>query len=223
MRNPIPSPIIIPATGAPTCRGVALRTPNPAWYYLRDWARDSDLHMPGDTDALVRVRADRAIRDGMLLCLRPTADRPACVGLSATAFAVSSLQDDFAVRALVVDPYDADGNDLRLTPANIAIIYPNQRMVSIDQIQRWACDDLYNEESRSVDDWRQIPPSYAVAIVDYYGAVTVAAGHGLTLPQYQRGMTVPGAPGPVQVADMSPGLTEEEAHDVAVWEASERT
>jgi hypothetical protein len=78
---------------------------------------------------LIRVCADRAGRDGAVLCLRPvecpghrgtcgagkcdSVRRPACVGLTATAFAVASLQEDFAARALVVDPYDADGNDIR--------------------------------------------------------------------------------------------------------------
>jgi len=108
MRNPTPAPIVIPATGAPTCptcRGVALRTAE-----LAEWTRERDI---GDADDHVRMQAERAIRDGHVLCLRPTADRPACVGLSPTQFAVASLQDDFAARALVVDPYDAEGNDLR--------------------------------------------------------------------------------------------------------------
>ena len=105
MRNPTPAPIVIPATGAPTCRGVALRTAE-----LAEWTRERDL---GDADDHVRMQAERAVSDLHVLCLRPTADRPACVGLSPTQFAVQSLQDDFAARALVVDPYDAGGNDIR--------------------------------------------------------------------------------------------------------------
>lgn len=105
MRNPTPAPIIVPATGAPTCRGVALRTAE-----LAEWTRERDL---GDADDHVRMQAERAVSDLHILCLRPTADRPACVGLSPTQFAVQSLQADFAARALVVDPYDAEGNDIR--------------------------------------------------------------------------------------------------------------
>ena len=108
MRNPTPAPIVVPASGAPTCRGVALRTVD-----LRDFERDGDSASPGDHYDLVRVWAGRAIHNGHVLCLRPTADRPACVGLTATMFADASLQAGFEARALVVDPYDADGNDLR--------------------------------------------------------------------------------------------------------------
>lgn len=108
MRNPTPAPIIVPATGAPTCRGVALRLVN-----LKFAERPSDHDLNLESDMLIRLWADRATRDGHVLCLRPTADRPACVGLSPTHFAIASLQDDFAARALVVDPYDAGGNDLR--------------------------------------------------------------------------------------------------------------
>lgn len=108
MHNPTPAPIVVPASGAPTCRGVSLCTVD-----LRDFERDGDSAVPGDHYDLVRVWAGRAVHNGHVLCLRPTADRPACVGLTATAFAVASLADDFAARALVVDPYDADGNDLR--------------------------------------------------------------------------------------------------------------
>jgi len=149
MRNPTPAPIVVPAIGAPTCRGVAVRIVN-----LGPYERETDRHL--ERDMLIRVCADRAVRDGAVLCLRPVecpghrgtcgagkcdkVVRPACVGLSATAFAVASLQDDFAARALVVDPYDDAGNDIR-----------------------------------------------------------------------------EGVP----VASMGPGLTAEEAHDVAVWEGSE--
>lgn len=134
-----PAPIVIPPSGAPTCRGVALTVRR-----LESFGYDQVSCPTMPYDFLVQKAADRAIRDGHVLCLRPTADRPACVGLSPTQFAVSSLQDDFAARALVVDPYSEDGRDLR---------YPQQ---------------------------------------------------------------------PISVADMSPGLTEQEAHDVAVWEGSER-
>lgn len=109
MHNPTPAPIIVPATGAPTCRGVAL-TVRP----LTHWRRDDDWQKwQRENCDMASVWADRATRDGHVLCLRPTDDRPACVGLSPTQFAVASLQDDFAARALVVDPYDRDGNDIR--------------------------------------------------------------------------------------------------------------
>jgi hypothetical protein len=111
MQNPTPAQIIVPTVGAPTCRGIALKTPA-----MSEWARERDL---GDSDMHVLLQAGRAITDGHVLCLRPTADRHACVGLTATAFAVASLQEDFAARALVVDPYDADGNDIREVPQTL--------------------------------------------------------------------------------------------------------
>ena len=107
MCNPTPAPIIVPAVGAPTCRDIALKTPA-----LSEWHRESDDWADG-RDHVIGARARRALMDGHVLCLRPTANRPACVGLTATAFAVASLQEDFAARALVVDPYDAEGNDIR--------------------------------------------------------------------------------------------------------------
>ncbi len=108
MHNPTPAPIVVPASGAPTCRGVVLRTVD-----LHDFERDGDSAVPGDHYDLVRVWAGRAVHNGHVLCLRPTAVRPACVGLTATHLADASLQSGFEARALVVDPYDADGNDLR--------------------------------------------------------------------------------------------------------------
>ncbi len=107
MRNPTPAPIVIPVTGTPTCRGIALRLVNLGMY-------ESDAHQHLERDMLIRICADRATRDGAVLCLRPTAEgKGACVGMTPTAFAVASLADDFASRALVVDPYDAAGNDIR--------------------------------------------------------------------------------------------------------------
>ena len=112
MRNPTPAPIVVPATGAPTCRGIVLRPVN-----ISTYEREDDRHL--DLDMLIRACADRAIRDGHVLCLRPTAEgKGACVGMTPTAFAVASLADDFAARALVVDPYDRDGNDVREAPAS---------------------------------------------------------------------------------------------------------
>lgn len=107
MRNPTPAPIVIPVTGTPTCRGIVL-----AECTLSEWRRSSDDGE--DADMVIKARADRAARDGAVLCLRPTYEgKGACVGMTPTAFAVASLQDDFAARALVVDPYDRDGNDVR--------------------------------------------------------------------------------------------------------------
>ena len=107
MRNPTPAPIVIPVSGTPTCRGIALRPVN-----ISTYEREDDRHL--DLDMLIRACADRATRDGAVLCLRPTAEgKGACVGMTPTAFAVASLADDFAARALVVDPYDRDGNDIR--------------------------------------------------------------------------------------------------------------
>ena len=110
MRNPTPAPIVIPVAGTPTCRGIALTVRT-----LLDWTRDDDgYHLRADPCDKVLILARRAERDGAVLCLRPTNDgKGACVGMTPTAFAVASLADDFAARALVVDPYDAAGNDLR--------------------------------------------------------------------------------------------------------------
>jgi len=75
-------------------------------------------------------------------------------------------------------------------PTTIAITFPDRRVVDAEQIQRWAHDDLSNEEGRSA--LNEIPLAFAVAIVDYYGSVTIAAGHGLELPEYSAGTHVPG-------------------------------
>ena len=110
MRNPTPAPIVVPVTGTPTCRGIAL-----AECTLSEWRHSSDDGK--DADMVIKARADRATRDGAVLCLRPTAEgKGACVGMTPTAFAVASLADDFTARALVVDPYDRDGNDIREAP-----------------------------------------------------------------------------------------------------------
>ena len=113
MRNPTPAPIVIPVTGTPTCRGIALTVRT-----LLDWTRDDDgYHLRADPCDKVLILARRAERDGAVLCLRPTAEgKGACVGMTPTAFAVASLAEDFAARALVVDPYDRDGNDIREAP-----------------------------------------------------------------------------------------------------------
>lgn len=100
-----PSPIIVHAAGPATAGGHVLGAST-----LAAFARPGDSSGPYDA---ALARAVRARRDGFLLCLRPTADRPACVDLGAHAFADASLQPDFAARALVVDPYDADGEDIR--------------------------------------------------------------------------------------------------------------
>ena len=75
-------------------------------------------------------------------------------------------------------------------PSTIAITFPNRRTVDSAQIQRWAHDDLANEEGRSA--LNEIPLAFAVAIVDYYGSVTVARGHGLEIPEHSAGDHVPG-------------------------------
>lgn len=114
-----PAEILIPAAGAPTVRGVALTVRRLEAFGPDQAARPHVLHYD-----LVRGAAKRAIADGHVLCLRPMADRPACVGLTATHFADASLQPDFAVRALVVDPHDADGNDLRDVPVDECLGHP---------------------------------------------------------------------------------------------------
>ncbi|TXH41325.1 MAG: hypothetical protein E6Q97_37785 [Desulfurellales bacterium] len=86
----------------------------------------------------------------------------------------------------VVDKRSSIGTKL------IEILWPNHRCVPIDQIQRWASDDLNNEEGRQVEDWRTIPPAFAIAIVHHHGNATVARGHGYTLPDYSPGDNIPG-------------------------------
>lgn len=114
-------PVIVPAFGPATAGGHGLLTASVS--VLGEYARDSDPVDP--YDALV-VRARLARADGLLLCLRPTDDRPACVDLGAHAFADASLQADFAARALVVDPYDVDGANIRdrqpLAPTGPALV-----------------------------------------------------------------------------------------------------
>ena len=134
MRNPTPAPIVIPVTGTPTCRGIALTVRD-----LSEWSRDAD--MGKDDDMVVLACAKRADTHNMLLCLRPTAEgKGACVGMTPTAFAVASLADDFAVRALVVDPYDMEGNDIR--EGTIAIP---------DPLPEWP--RVENHEARLADAW----------------------------------------------------------------------
>ena len=134
-----PAEILIPATGAPTVRGVALTVRRLEAFGPDQAARPHVPHYD-----LVRAAAKRAIADGCVLCLRPTADRPACVGLTATHFADASLQSDFATRALVVDPYDAEGNDLREMPGN-----PRCKSCGRDKCE-WPGDDAMTHEEASM-------------------------------------------------------------------------
>ena len=76
--------------------------------------------------------------------------------------------------------------------SRIQILYPERRSVSLDQVQRWAADDLANEEERSPVDWRTIPIEYAIAVVSHHGSVTIADTHGLTIPEYDKGDPIPG-------------------------------
>jgi hypothetical protein len=85
----------------------------------------------------------------------------------------------------------------------IAITYPSRRVVSTRQIQDWAHDDLANEEGRRATD--EIPLAFAVAIVDYYGSITVAAGHGLVLPEYSANTDIPGVMFKYECEGHSPG------------------
>lgn len=107
-----PHPVLVPVTGPATAGGRTLDAVDLGCFR-------SDLDWDRHGFDLVRACADRAIRDGFVLCLRPTAlgDRPGCVDLGAHAFAVASLQRDFAARAMVVSPYDDDGEDIRDMPA----------------------------------------------------------------------------------------------------------
>jgi hypothetical protein len=105
-----PHPVLVHAEGSATAGGRPLDAVD-----LGCFRTDSDNNKRGFD--LVRICADRAIREGFVLCLRPTTDRPACVDLGAHQFAVASLQRDFAARAMVVSPYDDEGADLREMPA----------------------------------------------------------------------------------------------------------
>lgn len=105
-----PHPVLVPVTGPATAGGRSLDAVD-----LGCFRSDLDWNRHGFD--LVKACADRALRDGFVLCLRPTFDRPGCVDLGAHAFAVASLQRDFAARAMVVSPYDDDGADIREMPA----------------------------------------------------------------------------------------------------------
>lgn len=106
-----PHPIIVPAEGPATAGCHTLDAVD-----LGCFQTDRDDRLRGFD--LVRACADRAIRDGFVLCLRPTNDRPGCVDLGAHQFAVASLQRDFAARAMVVSPYDDLGADMREMPVS---------------------------------------------------------------------------------------------------------
>lgn len=71
------------------------------------------------------------------------------------------------------------------------IIWPNRRTVDAEQIRLWASDDLANEEQRKPSDLQSLPLEWALAVVEYYGGVTLAR-HGLALPEYERGAEIPG-------------------------------
>lgn len=104
----------------------------------------------------------------------------------------SSVDDDSMRGKIVLPRQPGDVVEAKSTPSAFKIVYPDRRTVDAEQIQRWACEDLYNEERRGVEDWKTVPIAYAVAIVDYYGGVTVAASHGLDLPAYAPNDAVPG-------------------------------
>ena len=110
----MPHVITVPALGAPSCGGVTLLTVN-----LSDFAHESDA---GLADAYDRNLAAciRARRDGFVLCLRPTADRPAVVNIG-QHMAADALSCAEAHRFLVVDPYSVDGDDLRDAPVSAAV------------------------------------------------------------------------------------------------------
>ena len=110
----MPTAIIIPTLGAPTCNGFAL-----AVRPLADFAHDTDADLADDYERNLH-RCIRAIRDGFVLCLRPTAGRPASTGLR-PHMAADALIGAEAPRFLVVDPYDAEGEDIRdRAPASAA-------------------------------------------------------------------------------------------------------
>lgn len=105
----MPHVIAVPTLGAPTCGGVTLTTAN-----LSDFAHESDAGLDDDYERNL-ARCIRARRDGFVLCLRPTADRPAVVDMGQHA-AADALLGAEAPRFLVVDPYSADGDDMRDAP-----------------------------------------------------------------------------------------------------------
>jgi len=110
----MPHVITVPVLGAPSCGGVTLLTVN-----LSDFAHESDA---GLADAYERNLAAciRARRDGFVLCLRPTADRPAVIDMG-QHMAADALSGAEAHRFLVVDPYSVDGDDLRDAPVSAAV------------------------------------------------------------------------------------------------------
>jgi len=110
----MPHVITVPCLGAPTCGGVILSTVS-----LSDFARESDAGLDDDYERNL-ARCIRARRDGFVLCLRPTADRPAVVDMG-QHMAADALSGAEAHRFLVVDPYSVDGDDLRDAPVSAAV------------------------------------------------------------------------------------------------------
>jgi len=106
--------IAVPTLGAPSCSGVTLLTAS-----LSDFSRESDADL---ADAYERNLAAciRARRDGFVLCLRPTADRPAVIDMG-QHMAADALSGAEAHRFLVVDPYSVEGDDLRDAPVMAAV------------------------------------------------------------------------------------------------------
>lgn len=56
----------------------------------------------------------------------------------------------------------------------------------MDQIHQWASDDLFNESGLRVTAGR-LSDAQALSIVNFYGNVTIARGHGLALIDWSPG------------------------------------
>jgi len=98
---------------------------------------------------------------------------------------------------------DVEVEDLE-GPEFFAVLWPNPGRVSREQVKRWACDDLANEEKRRPRrGWASLAGLQAAAIVHHYGNVTLAMTEGVTLPEYTRGAALEGV-------DFEPAFSDDE-------------
>ena len=97
--------INLPANGVPTYQGRALTT-----HKIADFAHATDSELEDDYERNLAC-CIRAKRDGFVLCLRPTADRPVCIGLGPHA-AADALRADDPARFVIGDRYDDAGEEI---------------------------------------------------------------------------------------------------------------
>lgn len=100
-------PLVIPATGpVTTTDGRELRT-----VALSHFAHTFDRGLT-DQGYVSQRRLDRAIRDNLLVCVRPTLADGSDGGVLSTRSEANGWAYDLADRVCIADPYTADGDEI---------------------------------------------------------------------------------------------------------------